>query len=172
MKIHLRELSKTDLPLINSWRNDHAVIDLLGNNFLYIAKEVDENWYENYLQNRQQNIRLIIVDTAKDKSIGTVQLTNIHPINRSAEYSIMIGDKTYWGQGAGLEATKEILRHGFNDLHLNRIYLTVLVENTRAIKLYAKTGFIEEGREREAIFKNGRFHDLVLMSVLRKDFIN
>ena len=172
MTIHLRELSKTDLPLINSWRNDHAVIDLVGNNFLYIAKEVDENWYENYLQNRQQNKRLTIVDTAKDLAIGTIQLTNIHQINKSAEYSIMIGDKDYWGQGAGLAATKEILNHGFNDLNLNRIYLTVLVENTRAIKLYVKAGFSEEGREREAIFKNGRFHDLILMAVLRKDFIN
>jgi len=139
---------------------------------LYIAKEVDENWYDNYLQNRQQNKRLVIVDSDEEIAIGTIQLTNIHPINRSAEYSVMIGNKGYWGKGAGLTATLEILNHGFNDLNLNRIYLTVLVENERAIKLYSKAGFVEEGREREAIFKNGRFHDLILMSVLRKDFIN
>ena len=62
MNIQLRELSKSDLSEINKWRNDHAVTDLLGNNFLYIANEVDEKWYENYLQNREQNKRLAIVD--------------------------------------------------------------------------------------------------------------
>lgn len=171
MTIHLRELCKADLELINSWRNDHEVIDLLGNNFLYIAREVDENWYENYLQTRTQNTRLAIIDSSKDLVIGTIQLTNIHPINRSAEYSIMVGNKNYWGKGVGLEATRQILSHGFNDLNLNRIYLTVLFENIRAIKLYIKAGFIEEGREREAIFKNGGFHDLKRMAVLREDFI-
>lgn len=171
MNIYLREISKTDLPLINCWRNDHEVIDLLGNNFLFIAAEVDEKWYENYLQNRQLQKRLTIVDAVEDVVIGTIQLTNIHAVNKTAEYSIMIGNKNYWGKGAGYTATIQILDHGFNDLNLNRIYLTVLSENNRAINLYVKAGFVREGTEREAIFKNGAYHDLLLMSILKKDFI-
>ena len=59
----LREISKDDLPFINKWRNDKEVIDLLGNNFLYIAYEVDENWYNDYLENRSRAIRLAIIQT-------------------------------------------------------------------------------------------------------------
>ena len=131
MNIQLRELSKSDLSEINKWRNDHGVTDLLGNNFLYIANEVDEKWYENYLQNREQNKRLAIVDLDSN-IIGTIQLTGIHAVNRTAEYSVMIGDKDYWGKGVGFIASQQILKHGFDDLNLNRIYLTVLKNNERA----------------------------------------
>lgn len=167
MNIQLREISKNDLPEINKWRNDHAVIDLLGNNFLYIANEVDEKWYENYLQSREQNKRLAIVDLDSN-IIGTIQLTGIHAVNRTAEYSVMIGNKDYWGKGVGLIASQQILKHGFDDLNLNRIYLTVLKNNERAIRLYKKLGFKEEGIQQEAIFKNGLFQDLVFMAILKK----
>lgn len=170
MNIALRELGRQDLAEINKWRNDHEVIDLLGNNFLYIAKEVDEKWYDSYLQTRDQNKRLAIVDKDTNIIIGTIQLTGIHAVNRTAEYSIMIGNKAYWGRGAGLTASIEILKHGFCDLNLNRIYLTVLAGNERAIKLYKKIGFTEEGLQREAIYKSGKFHDLIQMSILKKEF--
>ena len=153
MNIQLRELSKSDLSEINKWRNDHAVTDLLGNNFLYIANEVDEKWYENYLQNREQNKRLAIVDLDSN-IIGTIQLTGIHAVNRTAEYSVMIGDKDYWGKGVGFVASQQILKHGFDDLNLNRIYLTVLKNNERAIRLYKKLGFEIHGH-RDKYYSDG-----------------
>ena len=171
MNIELRELSKTDLTEINKWRNDHEVIDLLGNNFLYIAEEVDEIWYENYLLNRDQNKRLTIYDIETGLIIGTIQLTSIHGINRTGEYSIMIGNKTYWGKGVGFAASKKILNYGFEDLNLNRIYLNVLKNNERAIKLYQKLGFVKEGIQKQAIYKNGCFHDLIIMAILKADYL-
>jgi RimJ/RimL family protein N-acetyltransferase len=169
MKFYLREISESDLLLINQWRNDKELIDLLGNNFLFIAEEVDHAWYENYLRNRANNVRLMIVESEKSLPIGTVQLTNIHLINRSAEFSVMIGNKDYWSKGAGFFSTASILKHGFENLNLNRIYLTVLEYNERAIKVYERAGFIREGLLREAIFKNGKFRNLVQMSVLKSE---
>jgi diamine N-acetyltransferase len=166
MKIILRELSADDIPFINKWRNDYAVIELLGNNFNYISKEVDELWYRNYLANRSLCRRLAIVDTEIDEIVGTVQLTNIHSINRSAEYSIMIGNKLYWSRGVGFIASKYIVSHAFNDLNLHRIYLTVLEKNTRAIALYKKLGFVQEGLHEQALFKNGHYENLVSMALL------
>lgn len=164
----LREISKDDLPFINKWRNDKEVIDLLGNNFLYIAYEVDENWYNDYLKNRFKAIRLAIIETELNKIIGTVQLTNIHPVNNNAEFSIMIGEKNYWSKGAGYFATNAILEHGFKNLNLHRIYLTVLATNKRAIELYKKAGFENEGTLIDAIFKNGEYADLLCMAIIKK----
>lgn len=169
MMYSLREIAAKDIPNINRWRNDKEVVDLLGNNFLYIAEEVDNKWYENYLNNRHVCVRLAIIDSASDKMIGTVQLTGIHPINRCAEFSIMIGEKEYWSKGAGSFSTKAMLAHGFKNLNLNRIYLTVLEHNERAVNLYLKAGFKEEGVLREAIYKNGHFYNLLQMSVLNKE---
>ena len=67
-------------------------------------------------------------------------------------------------------ATQQLLAHGFNDLNLNRIYLTLLPDNERARRMYLRLGFQEEGRQRQAIFKSGRYHDVLEMALLREDF--
>jgi diamine N-acetyltransferase len=170
MSITLREIHREDLPIINQWRNDKEVIDMLGNNFIYIAQEIDNRWYDNYLASREKNVRLAIIANDTQKYIGNVNLTSIHGINRSAEFSIFIGDKTGRGKGYGYAATLQMLQHGFNNLNLNRIWLTVLEENIPAQKLYLKLGFIKEGVERQSVYKNGRFSNVWLMSVLKEEF--
>ncbi len=169
MPYGLRELQLEDLLHINKWRNDHEIIDFLGNNFLYIAKDVDEAWYENYLQNRDKAKRFAIIDLNNNNIIGTTQLTSIHAVNQSAEFSILIGEKNYWNRGAGQSAMHMAIWHGFLDLNLNRIYLTVLSDNHRAIHLYEKAGFVCEGVMRQAVYKKGSFSDLLLMSLLKKN---
>jgi len=168
--IHLRELSRHDLPILNRWRNDPDLIRMLGSNFLFIAPEIDERWFDQYCGQRDRAVRLAIVTPDGDEFIGCVNLTNIHPINRSAEFSIMIGTEQHRGKGIGELATKQMLRHGFDDLNLARIYLYAVSYNTRAIELYRRIGFQMEGTLRAALFKNGRFEDEVLMSMLRDEY--
>ena len=52
---------------------------------------------------------------------------------------------------------------------MNRLWLSVLEYNLRAINLYKKIGFTQEGVSREAIFKNGKFENYVMMSLLKSD---
>ncbi|PQA60073.1 GNAT family N-acetyltransferase [Siphonobacter curvatus] len=166
--IQFREIIIEDVPSINRWRNDPEVMQYLTNQFRYIGLEADRNWFAYYQQHRDQAVRLAIVDDAM--LIGTVQLTQIDRVNQQAEYSIMIGEKNHQSKGIGRLATEEILRHGFNDLNLHRIYLTVLPENDRAIRLYESFGFQQEGLYRKALFKNGQFTDVMGMSLLRNEF--
>jgi RimJ/RimL family protein N-acetyltransferase len=63
-----------------------------------------------------------------------------------------------------------MLKHGFEDLNLNRIYLQVFAENLRGIKAYLAAGFVKEGILRQAMYKNGKYNDIVLMSVLHIDW--
>ncbi len=91
-------------------------------------------------------------------------------LNQSAEYSIQIGNSEKQSKGVGTKSTKLILEHAFNNLNLNKVYLTVLVKNERAIKLYDKCGFRIEGTLREEVYKNGRFEDMYIMSILKKEF--
>lgn len=172
MSFILREIIHEDLPLINKWRNDPDIIALLGNNFLYISQDVDAAWFQHYLQNRDKAKRFAIVEAISDCMIGTTQLTGIHAINQSAEFSIVIGEKEYWNKGAGQVTSRLVLDHGFRDLNLRRIFLTALVRNTRAIHCYEKIGFVLEGILRQSVYKQGVFEDQVMMSVLREDYIN
>ena len=103
--------------------------------------------------------------------LGCVYLLNIDRTNSCADFSIMIGDTQNRGKGLGSFATKEMLRHAFYDLNLHRVQLQVLTLNNRAINMYLKCGFVEEGIRRKAIFKNGRYIDIMMMSVLREDYV-
>jgi RimJ/RimL family protein N-acetyltransferase len=168
--IALRELSRADLPTLNAWRNDPEVIAHLGANFRFIDLAVDERWYEAYMANRDKQVRLAIVDAAADRLIGFVYLTEIHPINRTGEFAIFIGDKASWSRGFGEAATRRMLAHAFEDLNLNRIHLTVQADNERAIRLYEKVGFSVEGRHPEAVYKQGRFVDMIAMGMLKRAY--
>ena len=64
-----------------------------------------------------------------------------------------------------------MMTHAFCNLNLQRVYLTALVNNHRAIHLYEKIGFQREGILRHAAFKEGQYQDLVLMSLLREEFL-
>jgi RimJ/RimL family protein N-acetyltransferase len=122
------------------------------------------------LNHRQTNIRCSIINE-NNEIIGLVSLTNINRINQSAIFHIMIGDSNSRGKGAGYYATNEMLRHAFLDMNLNRVELTVLTSNKKAIKLYEKVGFKYEGTKREAIYKEGKFVDMDVMAALKNEFL-
>jgi RimJ/RimL family protein N-acetyltransferase len=97
-------------------------------------------------------------------------LTGIDPVHRRAEFHLLIGRRDLHGRGLGTEATRLMLRHGFHDLNLHRVFLTVLSSNAAAIRVYEKVGFSREGIAREAAYKCGRYEDLVQMAMLRHEF--
>ncbi|MBN4001270.1 GNAT family protein [Nostoc sp. LPT] len=166
----LREILKKDIKTINAWRNDSEIINFLCCNFFYISEEIDEKWYENYLNNRDKNVRLSILESDNNHLIGNVYLTNIQSINRSAEFSIVISNKKYWSKGIGEAVCRKIIKHAFINLNLNRIYLYVLEQNTRAIRMYEKVGFLLEGKLEETVYKNGSYHNTLVMAILRKNY--
>lgn len=166
----LRELERGDLPFINKWRNNSELIAMLGAPFRYINLEVDEKWFDNYMTNRGNTVRCAIVEADSNQILGLVSLTGIDYINQSAEFHIMIGDTQNQGKGIGTFALNEILKHAFFNMNLRRIELSVLEDNKRAQHLYEKVGFVCEGAKREAVFKDGKFVNQLLYSILCTEY--
>jgi RimJ/RimL family protein N-acetyltransferase len=102
--------------------------------------------------------------------IGNCGFIKIDWRSRSGEVGIFIGEKRLWNQGYGTDAMRLLLRHGFDTLNLNRIALDVYDTNLRAVRSYEKAGFVHEGRKRQAIFKGGKYVDILQMSVLRQEW--
>jgi RimJ/RimL family protein N-acetyltransferase len=98
---------------------------------------------------------------------GYIQITNIHPVHRSAEIGIRIGSDADRGCGIGKAALKLAVDYAWNHLNLNRIQLTVLATNLRAIRAYKAVGFEDEGLFRRAVFINGAWTDVLAMATLR-----
>ncbi len=171
MPYFLRELSRVDLARLTKWRNERELVSQLTTAFRYVGQETDLHWFDEYIANRFNNIRLAICEAGSEKFIGVVYLHEIDWINRNAEKAIWIGDKAFQGKGAGEFATRGMLHHAFNDLNLHRLHLTVLETNERALKLYRKVGFVEEGRLRQAVYKDGHYVDLIRMGMLVEEYI-
>ena len=167
---NLRELEKKDIEQINNWRKNEDLIKYLEAPYRYINLDVENKWYENYLNNRNTTVRCAIT-TEDDNIIGLITLADINSVSRSAVLHIMIGNEENCGKGIGSFAIKQMLNHAFLNLNLNRVELEVLSQNIRAKKTYEKIGFKYEGTRREACFKNGNYIDIDIMSMLKKEFL-
>ncbi len=101
--------------------------------------------------------------------VGGVVLDQTDGRLRSADFHIFI-DGAYTGQGYGTEATRLMLDYGFGILNLHRVELLVFGFNTRAIHVYEKLGFVQEGMKRQSWYYDHAWHDTVLMSILEDEY--
>jgi RimJ/RimL family protein N-acetyltransferase len=170
-RIHLRALMEKDLTSSYlQWLNDEEVC---RNNSHAVFPNTEQRMktFYNSIQN-QLNVVLAIIHSDTDRHIGNVSLQNINWISRNAEFAILMGEKDFWGKGYGKEAARLIMQYGFERLNLHRIYCGTLNGNSGMIKLAASMGMIEEGRRREAIFKNGKYVDILEYGILYHEFFS
>lgn len=94
----------------------------------------------------------------------------LHPENQHqrAELGYWIG-LPYWGNGYATEAAQAVLRYGFEQLKLNRIFASHFRENRASQRVLTKLGMRREGCMRQHVLKWGRFVDLELYSILRQE---
>jgi len=169
--VRLRAIEKDDLPRFVAWLNDAEVRrNLLIYQPLSLMQE--EKWFEDMLKRPIDEQPLCIDIQASDgwEHAGNISFFDIDQHDRSAEVGIFIGRKDFWNKGFGTEAMKLMASHGFNDLNLNKIFLHVFETNPGGVKAYEKAGFQHEGRLREARFHEGKYIDVLMMSILRSDW--
>jgi RimJ/RimL family protein N-acetyltransferase len=172
-KVLLRPIKRSDITNFLKWFNDPEVTQYLAM-YLPMTEMAEEKWIEDAASRIQAgtNVGFVIeaIEGDSSKPIGNIGLHAINPKDHSAIFGIAIGEKDYWGNGYGTEATRLILDYGFQQLNLHRISSSAFAFNERSIRLHKKVGFKEEGRQREAIFKNGQFHDHVMFGILRDEW--
>jgi len=168
--IYLRSLERDDLELFWQWFADREVVKYSMGIWIFPYSKIDtQEWLEQTIRDKQ-TLSLGIVEKASERLVGYAGITAISGINRSGEYYLFIGDKQSWGKGYGTAATRMIVDYGFLSLNLNRIMLTVFASNTSALRVYTKAGFKEEGIMRQACYREGVYHDSVIMSILRQEW--
>lgn len=172
-RIRLRHVEKEDLTYFVEWLNDPEVRKGLAM-YLPLSHAEEQRWFEETLSRPvdERPLAIEIQDEDTWRLVGDCGFFNIDWRNRNAELGIFIGDKSYWNQGYGTEAMRLLLQFGFTTLNLHRIFLRVFEDNQRAIRAYKKAGFVEEGRNRQAIFQGGNYLDILFMSVLRTEWQN
>jgi RimJ/RimL family protein N-acetyltransferase len=168
-KVRLRAYREDDLDRVVAWINDEAVTRHL---FEMRPRSVHEEreWLERTMRNDDPRAFNLAIESLEGEYLGGVGLMNIDRRNRLAEIGIVIARPEDWGRGYGSEAMLLMMRHGFEEMSLHRIMLRVYDYNERAAKSYLKLGFVDEGRMREAHFRHGKRHDVLLMGILADEF--
>jgi len=170
-RLQLRKMTKEDTELYHKWRNDVEVMHSTSPALDVYPIKATEDFVEYAILKSDTSKGYMMVDKQKDKAIGIVSLIHIDHKNRNAECIIDIGEKAYWGKGYGAEGMELLLDYAFLELNLHRISLRVFSFNERAIHLYKKLGFELEGKSREALFRDGKWYDMIHMGILQKEYV-
>lgn len=166
-KIYLRAPQEEDVKIIALSEN-HP--DTRAS--LYYALPTAPDQQKDKMQKLKDDPRSIVFTICRidpDSPVGLTYFTRIDWVGRMATFYIAIAEKENWSRGYGSEATRMMVDYAFDTLNLNRVQLHVSVANERAVKAYEKVGFKNEGRLRQAMYFDGKYHDFFLMAILRQD---
>lgn len=160
-----------DAKELHKYVNDWEVRQYL-NMFYPISEVEEEEFVRNSWEKKKSGTDFIfaIDDKESGQLIGTIGLHKIDWKNRNAELGIAIWKKDYWGKGYGADAIKTLLKYAFHELNLHKVYLRVHDFNKRAIRYYKKVDSKKEGILREIFWRNGKWHNTILMGILQGEF--
>ncbi|HEY8173106.1 MAG TPA: GNAT family protein [Dehalococcoidia bacterium] len=168
--VNLRAPLMLDLERNHRWINDREVTRFLSIRY-EMALAAEEAWMKNVATRPMDFLHTFFaIETRDGVHIGNTNFFNLSAENRAGEVGIMIGDKAYWSKGYGGDALTTLMRFGFDEMNLHRIELCVYEQNARAIACYRRCGFVDEARQRDEIYQDGEYQDLLRMSVLRDEF--
>lgn len=166
-KVILRTLCLKDAqgPYL-AWFNDEEVCRYNRHHAFAYYQHQAENYIRKSADSRNELVLAIVAKNGKNH-IGNIALQKIDFLSRNAEFSIIIGDKNYWGKGYAREAAQLLIGHGFSQLNLHRIYCATTADNLAMQKLAFSVGMKKEGCRRQAALKSGRYIDVLEYGLLK-----
>jgi len=167
-RLRLRPYNEADLseliPLVGArevaattLRIPHPYTEQDARAFLLLAQEPARIWLATTLR-------------SDGRQIGGIGLT-VDEQHQHAELGYWLG-VAYWGQGYATEAAREMLRYGFEDLRLHRIFASHFKHNPASGRVLRKVGMRYEGCQREHVLKWDQFIDSELYGILRREWEN
>lgn len=166
---YLDAIQKADLPHFARWFSDVEVLrNAWAQTIMPQTVESEEIRYER--MRNGNDISFTIRRLSDNVLLGNCSLKSPDWRSRWSEVGIVIGDREQWGKGYGTDAMQILLRYGFLELNLHRIELNTASYNPRGIRSYEKSGFKTEVILRQAIYRDGTYHDKLTMAILRDEW--
>lgn len=170
-RVQLIELDESHLPAVQRWRSDPEVTRYWITRDIPTIVELTD-WL--HLNRLSGSVTLAILDE-HDAPIGYTDVFSIDREHRRCEIALMIGERGSWGRGYAREALTALLQYLFASLEgggqgMHKVTLAVFAENLAARRVYQACGFREDGVLRDDMYRDGEWHDQVLMSILEHEF--
>lgn len=169
-KIYLRAMEYTDMECFKDMLNDPDISSNVVGWSFPVSDVEQNNWFEQAVKD-QKNKRFTIVMKESNKAVGMVTLTNIDWHNRSATHGIKLHPSCPKRQGIATDAVMTLMQYAFEEVNLNRLNGSWITYNLASKKLYEKCGWYVEGIKKQAIYRNGEYHDLAISGILKSEYI-
>lgn len=165
-KVCLRAMELEDMECFRNMLNNPEIENMLGGWSTPVSMYQQEEWYKRVI-NDNRNFRWSVIKRDDQELIGMVNLVDIDWKNGTGFHGIRLlpGEK-YRHQGYGTDAVNTLMSYAFEELRLNRLETTIIEYNHFSQALYHKCGWSIEGTKRMAVYRNGRYFDLLVLGVL------
>ena len=172
-EIYLRAIEPEDYLVSYRWRNDHDLLKGVCGLPRFVSKETERKWVMRAIEENETGraVRLAICTKKEDKLIGYIYLTDIDNQNKTCSVGSLIGNKEYHGRGIIGQARYFLFKYAFLELGMHRVSANILVDNTASIRAGEKFGYVKEGVLRQAVYRNGKYRDVAVFSMLRSEFL-
>ena len=169
-KVRLRAYRREDLPLTLEYLNDLEVAEGVRPGFLFpFRKEDEDKWYDGLNPLSKDTYSFAIESLTDNSYMGGCGIKEFNVKNHTAALGIFLGSP-HWRKGYGSDALRVLVKFCFNEMNLHKIKIDVFSFNQKAMKCYEKVGFKTEGVLRQEMYRNGMYHDHIVMGLLRSEW--
>jgi len=162
MNLTFVKITRNDLEFVNRVRNEYAS-EYLHNSQTYSLEETYD-WFK-----KTNPDFWIIWDLDNEMRVGYFRVSNHSIQNKNIYIGADIAPE-YKSKGYGKVAYRIFIPYLFEQYDLHKITLEVLSTNTLAKSIYEKLGFVIDGIKRDDVYKNGKYVDSVIMSIIKSEY--
>ncbi len=165
----LRQMEESDMSCYYEMINDPFIYSKVVGWSFPVSKLEQSEWFSRAIHDKD-NRRFTIVLKETGLPVGMVTLSNIDWQNRSAFHGIKLHSSCPKGKGIGTDAVMTLMKYAFDEVNLNRLDGCWISDNIASEKLYLKCGWRIEGVKKDAIYRNGSYHDLKIVGITRSEY--
>lgn len=166
----LRAIELEDFKFVVKWLNDPEVTHYMFYGQYPTNKEQIKKMVREYIE-APQHIVFMCVDKKNKKPFGFAGVFDIDSTGRTGGLVALLGDKSFWNRGYGLEVIALLTHFSFDRLNLNMAYLGMTrADNRGAVRMYETIGYKFGGVRRQYLYRNSRYYDAAFMDMLRDEY--
>lgn len=166
-KVSLREVEESDLVIFKQLRNNYT--DSKSYRSIQPLTSEKQKWYWMNIINSPNHIVFTIIDKT-NKVIGEIRCSNIVREYQKGELGLFI-DPLCRGKGMASEALNLFLEYLFGRANINRIEAQIVIDNSDSLVFFRRNKFFQEGVLRDGTYSDMKYKDIIIMSMLKSDWI-
>ena len=170
-RLILRQFRYEDaLSMMNNWAGDDYVQKMYGEPS-YKTPEAVTKLLDKYIggYSKRYNYRWAVIEKSSGECIGQAAYFLVDTSGHFGEIEYCIGT-AYQGKGYATEATKAVIRYGFEAIGFHKVQICVRPSNAPSKRVIEKCGFTYEGTLRDYFFIDGKYEDRMYFSILEDEY--